>query len=235
MSRKTAYADAFSDYPLLAKVAAGLGYVVDMNTDNGEHIREIGGVPHRTLRAFGHGESVLVAHPNDDRLWPSRVTLIAADGSERNPYHVPDLEDTPNHKPENLHSIQIGINVYRFGAYASVDTQASLLSGYAVVRFMDWLPVTMPLGINGWIPQSLDDWLDAETGDGRGNWYEQGCMVHPLSIAQLAQDLDVLPWVCIPHRFSREECQAAVRYLGAIFRDGVIVEFSNEVWNLIIK
>jgi hypothetical protein len=94
MSQLAAYHDAFSDYSLLAKTAARFGYIPDMSTDNGELTRVIDGKPHATVRAFGNGESVLLAHPLHGGWKIERVLIISADGSNRNSLFVADKEPT---------------------------------------------------------------------------------------------------------------------------------------------
>jgi len=103
MTRLEAYRDAFDNYPLLAKVAAHNGYIPDMH--NGEWLRDIKGTPHKTLRAFGHGHAVLVAHPNDGNWQAARVTIIRKDGSEGNPAYIPDPLPTIDQLPQGYWGI----------------------------------------------------------------------------------------------------------------------------------
>ena len=160
------------------------------------------------FRVKGRGVSVRPAGPG-------RVTVANPDGEKL----LIDLIDTDPADP--VRNVRLSLP----GADESSGTFAAPFLArtgrFAAVRFMDWAET------NG---SEIAAWTDRpEPGDARytGNGVPAEVMI------ELANELKVAPWFCVPHLADDDY----VRRLAELVRDtldpslDVYVEHSNEVWN----
>ncbi len=122
----------------------------------------------------------------------------------------------------------IGVNVGQYQELPDIWKQIDMMSGFPVVRFMEWQQINRfrssppsPITMND-LPHG-DNWQF-----NGGVWSEWGGV--PIDvIIDTANKAGVRAWVCVHHTF--QDTQKFVDYVceNAIYRP--VFEFSNEIWN----
>jgi len=138
-----------------------------------------------------------------------------------------------------------GINVSRYHELRYPALWARVLAGFMVVRLMNWLPVTIPVeedengdirpihdkdGNIAWMLTTADEIISNESV-AAGFWFGRNGYPPLRWQIALCNALGAKVWLCIPHTLSDAEAAKLIRYVAALAEFGVIVEWSNEVWN----
>lgn len=125
-----------------------------------------------------------------------------------------------------------GINVSR---WLEMDAKHWLrvLSGFECVRVMNWLPVTIPthLASEAWRATTADELIHGPTNTARGSWFVASAYPALADVIGLINMVGAKLWLCVPHTLALEEASTLIRYAADHALHGVIVEYSNEVWN----
>ena len=97
---------------------------------------------------------------------------------------------------------------------------------------MNWLPTTIPINQQhtAWRPSTPQE-LIANEATAAGNWF--GANGYPPLRWQidLCNSLGARIWLSLPHYFTPEQNAIVIRHVAGRAKYGVIVEYSNEVWN----
>lgn len=124
--------------------------------------------------------------------------------------------------------MQIGVNVGQYQELPDLVRQGEMMSGFPVVRFMEWQQINRFRAS----PPSPKTMEDLPHGD---NWQFNGGAWHlwggvPISvIVDTANRAGVRPWLCVHHTF--RDMGRFVDYVCKTATHRPIFEFSNEVWN----
>ena len=169
-------------------------------------------------------------HPLMDSKWPSEQIEMAREVATT-PHIPPMIEQGVGGGGDTTYLT--GVNVGHYPELPLLERQRQLLTGWPVVRFMDWQQINRfnnsPAGPTNMqeLPQASDNWNF--TG---GPWHSWKGV--PLDvILDTAIALNTRPWLCIPHTFTAPAMEAFVNYVcNRMTGHGrPIFEFSNEVWN----
>lgn len=107
-----------------------------------------------------------------------------------------------------------------------------MLTDFPVVRFMNWQQINYMAGHNRTIVQEWDDLPHAtDDWDYKGGPWGDFRGVPLEVIIDLANELEVRPWLCIPHAASDHLIEKMVGYAIEHCDSRPIIEYSNEVWN----